>query len=204
MKINQIQWVFFDIGSTLVDESFALETQFKKTIEKHDISYDEFVSKIDEYTRLGKHGYREACKYYGLETKPWSSDKERLYCDTIEVLENLSKKVKLGIIANQLPGLKERLIKLKIADYFEVIVSSSDVQLEKPDHKIFEIALHDAKCESNEAIMIGDRIDNDILPAKQLGMNAIWVQRDFEMTDIGNLADKHVTSLREIIEIFVS
>ncbi|MFQ8961778.1 HAD-IA family hydrolase [Sellimonas intestinalis] len=40
---------------------------------------------------------------------------------------------------------------------------------QKPNPKIFEIALQRAKCEANKAIMIGDRIDNDIMPAKKNG-----------------------------------
>lgn len=39
---------------------------------------------------------------------------------------------------------------------------------------------HDvAKCKPENAVMIGDRIDNDIVPAKQLGMKTIWIKQGF-------------------------
>lgn len=31
-----------------------------------------------------------------------------------------------------------------------------------------------------EAVMIGDRLDNDISPAKRLGMQTIWIRQGFE------------------------
>lgn len=34
-------------------------------------------------------------------------------------------------------------------------------------------------CKPNEAVMIGDRLDNDIVPAKQLGMKTVWVRQGF-------------------------
>jgi len=37
----------------------------------------------------------------------------------------------------------------------------------KPDQKIFEITLNKAECSPREACMIGDRLDNDIVPAKK-------------------------------------
>lgn len=36
-----------------------------------------------------------------------------------------------------------------------------------------------SNCKSAHSIMIGDRIDNDIVPANLLGMNTIWIKRGF-------------------------
>lgn len=51
--------------------------------------------------------------------------------------------------------------------------------------------------------MIGDRLDNDIIPAKQLGMHTIWVKQGFGgMADIKNaeiIADHTVESIGEIL-----
>jgi 8-oxo-dGTP diphosphatase/putative hydrolase of the HAD superfamily len=45
--------------------------------------------------------------------------------------------------------------------------------------KIFELALARANCKPSEAVMIGDRLDNDIVPANQIGMRTIWVRQGF-------------------------
>ncbi len=49
----------------------------------------------------------------------------------------------------------------------------------KPDRRIFEIALERGNCKPFEAVMIGDRIDNDIVPARLLGMHTIWIRQGF-------------------------
>lgn len=52
--------------------------------------------------------------------------------------------------------------------------------------------------------MIGDRIDNDIVPAKQLGMKTIWVKQGFEslwnLTDESEKADIEIDNLSDIFK----
>ena len=51
--------------------------------------------------------------------------------------------------------------------------------------------------------MIGDRIDNDIVPAKQLGMKTIWVKQGlgslWNITDESEKADIEVNNLSDIL-----
>ena len=56
-----------------------------------------------------------------------------------------------------------------------LVLSSEEEGLEKPDERIFLRALGRAGCEPHEACMIGDRPDNDIAPAKRLGMRTIRI-----------------------------
>ena len=53
--------------------------------------------------------------------------------------------------------------------------------------------------------MIGDRIDNDIIPAKKLGMGTIWVKQGFgrywNITCEEEKADFEVDNVREIFDI---
>ena len=60
-----------------------------------------------------------------------------------------------------------------------LVIASAEEGISKPDKRIFEIALSRAKCNAENAVMIGDRIDNDIVPAKQMGMKTIWVKQGF-------------------------
>jgi len=47
--------------------------------------------------------------------------------------------------------------------------------LEKPDPAIFDLALRHAGCAASEPVMIGDRLDNDIRPARLLGWRTMRV-----------------------------
>lgn len=53
------------------------------------------------------------------------------------------------------------------------MIALKEESVAKLDKKIFEIALERSKCKPMQTIMIGDRIDNDIIPAKLLGMHII-------------------------------
>ena len=89
----------------------------------------------------------------------------------------LSKSYRFGIIANQQENLAERLERFELGSYFGVVVGSADVGFSKPDLAIFEYALEKAGISPQEAIYVGDRIDNDMIPAKKLGMTTIWIRQ---------------------------
>lgn len=63
--------------------------------------------------------------------------------------------------------------------FFDIVITSAECGCAKPDLKIFKMALEQANCTTDECVMIGDRIDNDIAPAKQLGMKTVWVRQGF-------------------------
>ncbi len=79
----------------------------------------------------------------------------------------MQSKYNPGIIANQEHGTEERLIGYGSRQFFDIIISSGEEDVYKPDQKIFEITLNKAECSPREACMIGDRLDNDIVPAKK-------------------------------------
>ena len=70
---------------------------------------------------------------------------EKLYPESQEVLQSLHGRYKLGIIANQSEGTEERLVQFGIREYFDVIVSSAEEGVSKPDKRIFELALQRAE-----------------------------------------------------------
>ncbi len=63
--------------------------------------------------------------------------------------------------------------------YIKLVVASAEKGVAKPDSEIFLRALSRAYCLPENAVMIGDRIDNDIEPANKLGMKTIWVKQGF-------------------------
>ena len=171
------KWLFFDLGSTLVDESQCYERRYIETITNTQIPYDEFVNKVIEFSKQNLKGDIAAAEHYGLPVPQWHNELERLYPNTKTVLQNLiAKGYRLGIIANQLPGTKLRLRKWGILKYFSVVVSSADEGVSKPDQKVFQRALVYAGCQPEVAVMSGDRLDNDIAPAKRAGMKTVWVK----------------------------
>ena len=177
--MDRVKWLFFDIGSTLVDESLVYEYRFGELAAKSGKSTEYIYDKAMEYYRQNKKGDKEVASLLGLKPPAWDTKRERLYPDTEEVLINLHEKYKIGIIANQMYGTEDRLEAFGIRKFIDVVVASAEEGVEKPDKRIFEIAFERAGCIPEEAVMIGDRIDNDIVPAKKLGMKTIWIRQGF-------------------------
>lgn len=177
--MNDIKWLFFDLGSTLVDESEVYKSRCDYAIKQKNINYEEFMAKVYEAAGTSPTAIRSAAKYYDIILPEWDNSLEKLYAGTKTVLETLSGKYKLGIIANQTAGTMERIEKWEIAKYFDAVIASAEAGLAKPDLRIFYMALEQANCLPEEAVMIGDRLDNDIVPAKKIGMKTIWVRQGF-------------------------
>ena len=177
--MSEIKWVFLDVGSTLVDESDVYESRCGYVISAKGLERDEFMEKVHQAAKVSPTPIKQAAQAYGVTLPEWDSSLEKLYLGTEDVLKALSGKYKLGIIANQLAGTKKRLHSWGVLHYFDVITASAEAGYEKPDLRIFRLALEQAGCNPQNAIMVGDRLENDIVPARQLGMKMIWVRQGF-------------------------
>ena len=188
MKRLNIKWLFFDLGSTLIDESACEEHRLRALAAQPGAPDIETLSEaMRGFAARLMHPYRSTATLYGLAREEWPVHLEKLYPGVPETLERLSRKYRLGIIANQNPGTEERLAAFGIREYFDVIAASGEEGAAKPGPELFLTALRRAGCRPEEAAMIGDRPDNDIIPAKKLGMYTVWVKQG-----IYACADEHI------------
>ncbi|HRS53804.1 MAG TPA: HAD-IA family hydrolase, partial [Bacteroidales bacterium] len=98
-----------------------------------------------------------------------------LYEGAKETLEKLSKKIKLHIITNGFKEVQlEKLNRVGIKKFFDIIILAEDEGVMKPDLQLFKYALFKAKAKANNTFMIGDDIITDLLPAKELSMHQIY------------------------------
>ncbi len=97
--------------------------------------------------------------------------------------------------------------KYGILKHIDLIIASAEEGVSKPSKKIFEIALERACCSPENAIMIGDRIDNDIIPAKAMGMHTIWIKQGlhhhWKIASQTEMPDFTITKLIEICNILL-
>jgi HAD superfamily hydrolase (TIGR01662 family) len=103
-----------------------------------------------------------------------SLDLFQLRPDIDGLLRRLSERgLRLGIVANQPAAIVPRLERAGIAQFFAYTGISGTTGLRKPDPRAFQAAAEALDAAPSDCIMVGDRIDNDIAPAKALGMAAI-------------------------------
>ena len=206
--------LFFDVGYTLVNEDAVWEARCRVQAQtdeakKIGLSAADIYHEIEIASISRKPQYRTLIdKYNFKEVAPYRTELETLYKEAPAVIQALSQKYELGIIANQLDGLKERLKAFDLLQYLNYIISSWDVQVMKPDTRIFEYALDVANCTPQDACMIGDRLDNDILPAKSLGMKTVWIKQGFgalqKPLSKSEEPDYTINNLTELLKILSS
>lgn len=173
-----MDWIFFDLGSTLIDESACMEKRLRETMAGCDEkTHAAFLNTLHKGWTVNEDGYKAALQAHQLKKTPWRGELERLYPAVPELLGMLKKRYHLGIIANQEYGCRPRLDAWGISRFFEITVLSCEAGVSKPDPSIFLAALEQSGCSPERAWMVGDRLDNDILPAMDLGMKTIWVKQ---------------------------
>lgn len=97
-----VKWIFFDVGSTLVDETEAYDHRVREMISGTSITFKEFDDVRIALAQQGLDGNSAAIKHFGLTKSPWHSEDEVPYSDAHSTLAALiDKGYKLSIIANQ-------------------------------------------------------------------------------------------------------
>ena len=219
-RLPGIQWVCFDLGSTLLDEMVCLMDRLDRASALArklgaDVTTMELLDWSEEaYTAFAPSPFRWALDRTGLPEEqqeavyqgaPYGSSGEALYPGVRDLLRRLSAQFRLGVIANQPAGLVPRMTEYGIVDSFGLVLGSGDVGRSKPDPELFELAMRAAApCTPDQMVMVGDRVDNDIRPARALGWRTVRIRRglarnqvprehaeepDFEFDDVARLAE---------------
>lgn len=125
----------------------------------------------------------------------------RPFDDVVPGLDALHEMYTLGTLTNG----SMRPERLGLEKYFEFIVMSVEHGgIEKPDPRIFEIAVREARCEPHELLHVGDHIEYDVRGANDAGVRSVWLNRTGESSVHGVKPDLEVTSLREMTDALLS
>ena len=101
--------------------------------------------------------------------------KGNLIPGAIELLEYLRPKYKMFILSNGFTELQSlKMSTAGIDSYFDGIILSEEIGINKPRPELFEYALKKAGASLEESIMIGDMFDTDIVGAANIGMDQIF------------------------------
>ena len=188
-----VRWVIFDLGCTLFDETGAFVERCGRLIPLLDdrgikATTTQLLNLADEAAEaFAPSPFHAVLQQLGLSWSeaevllkkvPYRHDCERMYAHVPDMLEALRGNYKLAVIANQSLGA-ERGCGRDIHHYFDFVLASAELGLVKPDPRIFKLAQERAGCPSGEILMVGDRLDNDVRPAKALGWRTVHVRQSF-------------------------
>jgi putative hydrolase of the HAD superfamily len=122
-----------------------------------------------------------------------------LFDDVLPTLRLLKER---GFIQGLITNASENIIsvynKLGLEPYLDLVVTSEEVGVDKPEPAIFLAALERAKVINSEAIHVGDQYDSDVAGAIATGITPILVDRSNFYSEINDCHRIH--SLIEVIE----
>ena len=100
-----------------------------------------------------------------------------LYPDAEPTLEALASRYKLGVVVNPRRAQTEALERDGLMQYFAVVAHPEQVDTKAPDARMWRRALQETGVSADRAVHVGNRIDNDVRPANQAGLQTIWLLR---------------------------
>ena len=121
---------------------------------------------------------------------------------TIETLQYLKDKgYRLHIVTNGIKDIQIKKIENSgISRFFELIITSEEVGIPKPDKRIFRYALTKANARKIKSIVIGDSWESDIIGAQQVGMKSIFISWDKPVAE-NHPSTIIISNLRQIQEL---
>lgn len=213
------------MGGTFIDETAAWEDRIRRTAEVNDIPVivdgtltygtNDLVRKSERFREEMERAaannlpeYPTAMQKFGIRYKePWNFESERLYEGTEQVLQRLHERYRLGVIANQPKNARQRLEQFGVLKYFDHLTISGEIGFSKPSPTIFRETLRMVGTTAEKCFMVGDKLTNDIAPAKALGFRTVWVKQEYgglqKITDESLKPDFTVDRITGLPEIFL-
>lgn len=92
-------------------------------------------------------------------------------------IRKISNRFKIGIAGQYGVEMIDLLERNQLLDCFTYQLTQDDFNITKPDPRYYEQILAACGVDPSESVMVGDRIDKDIIPARQVGMKTVLIRR---------------------------
>lgn len=222
------EYIWFDLGYTLVSSNreeiyreLLLEGDIEKFLDEIGIAFhitDKYYMRFRQGALSNKTNsfYSEYFKLLNQNLKieennidpikikkVFSQYKWSAFPHTLSTLETLKEDgYKVGLISNWNNTARSVLNETGIIKYLDEVVISSEIQIEKPDERIFKYALEKAGVTPECCIYIGDNYYDDVVGSKKISMESILINQ-YGKLGIEEIKDIMVIkNIKDITEIF--
>jgi 2-haloacid dehalogenase len=177
--INLALWRAFETGT--VSKDFLKVERFRKTFAENGLELDP-----------------EAASHLYLESL---SDTVVLIDGALQLCATLAGMGEVGIITNGVEAIQnQRIAKSGLREHISFVATSEACGYAKPDVRFFEYAARMARPFAKEdAIIIGDRLDADILGANRYGIDSCWFNPERLNNTSAAIPTYEVNNLPEIL-----
>ncbi|MDM7916190.1 MAG: HAD family hydrolase, partial [Candidatus Eisenbacteria bacterium] len=195
-----LRWVFLDIGNVLMNDDPAMALLYRELHRMicqtgYRIPFARLLEEREALIRergpehwgilgkkyLGDGGHRRLMERCARKIRNDYMGCHEVLPGAPQLLERLASRYRIGVVANQLREVIPALREAGLGERIEVYAVSEQVGIRKPDTSLYRWACEQARCAPHEAVMIGDRPDNDIAPARAVGLWTILFQLPHEL-----------------------
>lgn len=182
--MGELRAVFFDVGETLIDETRLMHL-WADTL---GVDRDEFLGVLDDVIARDEPIRRVFERLRpGFDVAAARAQRKRdgtdffieardLYTDARPCLSVLTQQgLFVGIAGNQPPTAKAALESFGLDAH--LITTSAELGVTKPSAEFFRQILELGGLRPEETAYVGDRVDNDVIPAQAAGMTAVFIER---------------------------
>ncbi len=192
----QITTVFLDAGGVILDESEHEEVRARVAVEVlrtvvPDYSVDHYWSDVQEavdrfcpsvyqyaFWKALNHDMSLFDQLYVSYLGEWRQRKPllKLSDGLNDQVRTICQSLKLGIAGQYGRELLRLLDEDSILECFTYRLTQDDLATTKPSLQFYESIVKRCGVDPRECIMVGDRIDKDVIPAKLMGMKTVLIR----------------------------
>lgn len=219
--MSKFDVVFLDLDHTLVDTRLQYKLGLEHTIaelydgqvpknwilrfmENHQELWGQYDRREITMAVLRRERFLRAWRDFGVEKPIEEADKFQSvydanfettlfpYPETKDLVADLARNYRLGIITNGSPDLQERkLAAVGLLSYFpkELVTVSELIGMAKPHPSVYAAACESAGVDPRDAVMMGDNYRADVEGAEAFGMSALWYVPDIDMAREAGIRD---------------
>jgi len=231
MVMENVEVLWFDLGYTLVRQDREKQMKQYLYENGYNVSQD-FLEKAyhlaDKKFMRKKHEYGEMfslefyrkylsnlIKYLEIKLTPeklidcvLNNKKNRkstwsCFEFTHDTLSKLKEEgYTLGLLSNWDHTARKVLKENELEQYFDHIVISSEIDIEKPDIRIFEHAIKICGKGAERCLYIGDNFYDDVIGSSRVGMNSVLINRfgTFGIEEIEHFIISGINELPDLLK----
>lgn len=197
--LAQIRCVVFDVGETLVDET----RMWTALAQRLGLTPFTLCGVVGALIATGRD-HHDLWDVIGVDRPAGGVDPGQCdpYPDALECVAAVRRAgLTVGVAGNQPAVIEQVLYAAGLEADF--IASSAAWGVAKPNPEFFVRLISEAGVPAESILYVGDRLDNDVLPARAAGIRTVFVRRGpwgylHALKDEASLADLRVDSLQEL------
>ena len=228
-RLKDIKAISFDVDGTLWDFNEVARRALAAVLEEleradpeaaemldvgtfqeiRDRVHEELRGKVTDLNVIRRQGFKQALSDVGrpndelgshlCDVYMWHRDAGRKpFPDVPPTFRELGQRFTLGLVSNG--NCHAGALGLGDLVTFEVFAQDHG-GIEKPDPRLFQIALETAGCTARELLHVGDSVENDVAGARKAGIRSVWVNRNGGQASGSARPDLEISTLRQLLRI---